>query len=245
MPHGGKIVVETMNVTLDEVYGRGHLGVAPGEYTLLAFSDTGAGIPPDVLDHIFEPFFTTKKPGEGTGLGLATVYGIVKQHNGGIVCYSQPGQGTTFKIYLPAIPREAVVIPAQSEAPFTGGTETILLVDDEDLLRELGRRLLSKAGYTVLTAKDGLEALVIYGERIREIDLVILDLIMPLMEGRQCLEELLKINPSVKVIIASGHSLGGQGKQAMESGAKGFIGKPFDMRQILREVRNVLDSVED
>lgn len=242
MPRGGRIVIETENVTLDEDYCRSHLGVGPGDYVLLTFSDTGIGIYPDVLDHIFEPFFTTKKTGEGTGLGLATVYGIVKQHNGHIICYSEPENGTTFKIYLPAIRSEDVETSGQFRVLPAGGTETILLADDEELIRDLGERILSRAGYTVLTACDGQEALEIYQKEMSKIHLVILDLIMPVMEGAECMNELARINPSVKVIVASGHSANGPAKRATKAGAKGFIRKPFDIRQMLEVVREVLDA---
>jgi PAS domain S-box-containing protein len=244
MPHGGRIVIETENAAIDETYIQDHLGIDIGEYVLLTFSDTGVGIYPDVLDHIFEPFYTTKKPGEGTGLGLATIYGIVKQHDGNITCYSEPERGTTFKIYLPVIPTEEVAIPEQFEALPAGGTETILLVDDEYLIRELGGRVLSKAGYTVLKAGDGAEALETYRQKMSEIDVVVLDIIMPRMDGQQCMEELLKLDPSVKVIIASGYSAGRQAQRTIRSGAKGFIGKPFDTKQMLKELRNVLDRVD-
>jgi len=242
MPRGGTIAIETENVTLDEEYCRNHLGVEPGHYALLMFSDTGVGIHPEILDHIFEPFFTTKKFGEGTGLGLATVFGIVKQHDGHIMCYSEPEKGTTFKIYLPAIKTEDVETTSQFQALLAGGAESVLLVDDEELVRELGERILSRAGYTVLTAGDGREALEIYLKKMSDISLVVLDLIMPVMEGRECLEELLKINPSAKVIIASGYSANGPAKKAVKSGAKGFIRKPFDIRQMLDVVRQVLDA---
>ncbi|MDQ7784212.1 MAG: PAS domain S-box protein [Desulfomonilaceae bacterium] len=242
MPRGGRIVIETENVRLEEDYCKSHLGVRPGDYVLLTFSDTGVGIYPEVLDHIFEPFFTTKKPGEGTGLGLAMVYGIVKQHEGHITCYSEPEQGTTFKIYLPAGKTEDVETTGQVRALPAGGAETILLVDDEDLVRELGKRILSGAGYTVFTAANGKEAVELYREKFQEIGLVVLDLIMPVMEGHECLRELLKIDPQAKVVVASGHSADGPARKVIKSGAKGFIRKPYDIRQVLDVVRTVLDA---
>jgi len=242
MPRGGKIVIETENATLHEDYCRSHLGVEPGVYVLLTFSDTGVGIYPEILDHIFEPFFTTKKPGEGTGLGLAAVYGIVKQHNGRIMCYSEPEKGTTFKIYLPGLKMEEEASTQRVQEMPAGGAETILLVEDEASVREFGKRALSKAGYTVLTAGNGQEALEIYREKWSEIHLVVMDLIMPVRDGRECLEELLKINRSVKVIVASGYSVNGLARRAVKSGAKGFIRKPFDIRQMLEIVRSVLDE---
>ncbi|MBM3298647.1 MAG: PAS domain S-box protein, partial [Deltaproteobacteria bacterium] len=187
MPEGGKLVIETANVVLDEEYSQTHLGAIPGEYVLLSVSDTGYGMDKETLDHIFEPFFTTKEAGKGTGLGLAMVYGIVKEHDGYITCYSEPGRGTTFKIYLPVakIERDLDVTTTSKIPAF--GTETILLVDDEEFIRDLGKRILERFGYTVLTAADGKEALNLYEEEREKISLVILDLIMPKMGGKECL----------------------------------------------------------
>jgi len=242
MPEGGKLVIETANVVIDEDYARSHLEAKPGRYVLLRVSDTGSGIDKETLEHIFEPFFTTKGLGQGTGLGLAMVFGIVKQHQGFIKCYSEVGHGTTFKIYLPALlaetPPDLPVIPSSLQ----GGTETILLVDDEELIRDLGKRILSKAGYTVLAASNGREALDLYRSNKGNISLVMLDLIMPGMGGKQCIEGLLKIDPDVKVLVASGYSAGGPTKQALSSGAKGFVAKPFDMRQVLEMVRKTIDE---
>ncbi len=242
MPEGGKLTIETKRITLDEQYCGLHAGAKPGDYVLLSVSDTGHGMDHETLNHIFEPFYTTKEAGKGTGLGLAMVYGIVKQHDGYIMCYSEPGMGTTFKIYLPVVPTEA-----KSEAPtekptLQRGTETILLVDDEEMIRELGKRILERSGYTVLTASNGKEALNQYGKQSGRISLVILDLIMPEMGGKQCLEELLKTDPKVKVLIASGYSQVGETKKTIEAGVRGFVGKPYDIRQILQVVRQVLDQ---
>ena len=198
MPDGGRLTIETANVTLDEDYSRTHLDVEPGKYVLLTVSDTGHGMDKEVLEHIFEPFYTTKGPGEGTGLGLAMVFGIVKSHKGHITCYSEPGTGTTFKIYLPAIVQEIEQDVAATQQMPAFGTETILLVDDEKSIRKLGEQMLRMAGYRVLTATNGREALEVYRSNQDRIALVILDLIMPEMGGKQCLEELLKIDPKVK-----------------------------------------------
>jgi PAS domain S-box-containing protein len=242
MPEGGKIVIETAGVVLDDDYARSHLEAKPGSYVLLRVSDTGSGIDRETLEHIFEPFYTTKGPGEGTGLGLAMVYGIVKQHRGFINCYSEVGHGTTFKIYLPAVSSKPKSYqPVVASAPH-GGTETILLVDDEELISNLGERILTKAGYTVLTACNGKEALAIYRKERSRIALVILDLIMPEMGGKQCLEEILKITPRIKVLIASGYSANTSSKEALQGGAKGFVNKPYDMHSMLRTVRDVLDG---
>jgi two-component system, cell cycle sensor histidine kinase and response regulator CckA len=241
MKDGGKILIETKNVMLDRDYCETHLLEKPGKYVLLSFSDTGHGISKDALGHIFEPFFTTKRVGEGTGLGLAMVYGIIMNHRGAIQCNSIPGKGTTFEIYLPAI--ESFKTPSVSdsiEMP-KGGSETILLVDDEAVLRDIGKQILEKFGYTVLTAVDGEKALDIYRSKLAVIDLVILDLIMPGMGGIKCLAELLKINPEIKVIISSGYSIDG-GEDSPSKGAKGFIKKPYILEGMLKEVRRVLDK---
>ena len=245
MPEGGELVIETENVTLGEQYSRTHLGIMPGEYVLLSVSDTGNGMDKETLEHIFEPFYTTKETGKGTGLGLAMVYGIVKSHNGYIMCYSEPGQGTTFKIYFPAIEgesKEQEPGPAK-EKELPGGSETILLVDDEESLLSLGAEMLERFGYRVLTARDGEEALKQYREKRDEISLIILDLIMPGMGGKHCLEELLRMNPQIKVVIASGYSINVPTKEAIEVGAKGFIRKPYNIKQMLKVVREILDGV--
>jgi two-component system, cell cycle sensor histidine kinase and response regulator CckA len=242
MPDGGRLTIETANVTLDEEYSRTHLDVEPGDYVLLTVSDTGHGMDRQVMEHIFEPFYTTKGPGEGTGLGLAMVFGIVKSHKGHIICYSEPGTGTAFKIYLPAIAHEIEYEDSAIRQMPGGGTETVLLVDDEQSVRKLGEEMLRMAGYKVFLATNGLEALEVYRSNRNRIALVLLDLMMPEMGGKRCLEELLKIDPKAKVVIASGYSANGPTKDAMEGGAKGFVNKPYGMRQMLEVVRRVLDA---
>jgi two-component system, cell cycle sensor histidine kinase and response regulator CckA len=242
MPDGGKLTFETKHVTLDEAYCGLHVEAKPGDYVMLSVSDTGHGMDHETLSHIFEPFYTTKETGKGTGLGLAMVYGIVKQHGGYINCYSEPETGTTFKIYLPVIPPAAKLETLTAKPILPHGTETILLVDDEEMIRDLGKRILERSGYTALTAANGKEALNLYRKKKGRISLVILDLIMPEMGGRQCLEELLKIDPQVKVLIASGYSASGETKKAIESGAMGFVDKPYDISQVLQAVRQVLDQ---
>jgi len=243
MPDGGNLTIRTEKVFLDEEYARRHLGARPGEYVLLSVSDTGHGMDKKTLDRIFEPFYTTKEAGEGTGLGLAMAYGIVTQHGGQIRCYSEPGYGTIFKIYLPALVDEREQLETGTwEALPRGGTETILLVDDEEFVRDLGRKILEQSGYTVLTATNGTDGLNLYKKERRKISLIILDLIMPEMGGKQCLEELLKIDPKARVFIASGFAANGQSKEALETGARGFVGKPYNIRGMLQVVREVLDS---
>jgi PAS domain S-box-containing protein len=243
MPEGGKIIIETEKVTLNEEFCKAHLGARPGQYVMLSISDTGHGMSKETLEHVFEPFYTTKEVGKGTGLGLAMVYGIVKNHEGYILCYSEPETGTTFKIYLPAIEQEGDKDhPRDLEDQLQGGTETILLVDDEEYIRELGVELLGDAGYTVITATDGESGLELYRQKQEQIDLVILDLVIPGMGGKKCFEEVLKVNPRAKILIVSGYSANGPGKEAIEAGARDFVGKPFDVEHMLEVVRNILDQ---
>lgn len=240
---GGKIIIETENVFLDREYCEDHLIAKPGEYVLLSFSDTGHGIKKEALVHIFEPFFTTKKVGEGTGLGLAMVYGIIMNHNGAIHCYSIPEKGTTFRIYLPAIKSFKEYSDAgKVVAQIRGGTETILVIDDEEAIRDVGSQILGRFGYKVILASSGEEALKIYRKENARIDLVILDLIMPGMGGSKCLEELLKLNPQVKVIIASGYYVNGVDSAQIKAGAKGFIKKPYILESMLLEIRRVIEE---
>jgi len=242
MADAGTLTIETKNLELDDDYCRLHLDARPGDHILLTFSDTGQGMDQETLEHIFDPFFTTKGPGRGTGLGLAIVYGIVKQHGGHVTCNSEPGKGTTFSIYLPVIAQMAEPSDQSEKSMPPGGSETLLLVDDEEPVRRLGQRLLTSFGYRVLVAASGQEALDLYRRQGPEISLVILDLVMPKMGGKQCLEKLLEINPAVKVLISSGYSANDRASGAAEVRAKGFIGKPYDARKLLQAVREVLDA---
>ncbi|MCG6944458.1 MAG: PAS domain S-box protein [Deltaproteobacteria bacterium] len=246
MPEGGKLLIETQGVRLDQEFCKRYAEVKPGHYVLFSISDTGHGMGKETLEYIFDPFYTTKEVGKGTGLGLAIVYGIIKNHEGYITCYSRPEVGTTFRIYLPTIEPETLpvdlMIAPEPKAVARGGKETILLVDDEEFIRELGADVLGRAGYTVLTASNGENALELYSQERTQIDLVILDLIMPGMGGSKCLEELLNIDPHARVLIASGYSPDGPTKGALDSGAKGFISKPYDTTQLLQLVRKILDG---
>ncbi len=246
MPDGGTLCILTENVTLDQEFCRKYAEVKPGDYVQFTISDTGHGMDKETLEHIFDPFYTTKEIGKGTGLGLAIVYGIIKNHEGYIMCYSQPQEGTTFKIYLPVLRQEMgikdTVDTQESRVPFKGGNETILLVDDEEFIRQLGVDVLRRAGYKVLTAAEGESALELYRREQGGIDLVILDLIMPGMGGSKCLEELLKLDPQAQVLIASGYSPDGPTKGVLETGASGIISKPYDTRQLLDLVREILDK---
>ncbi|MBW2170103.1 MAG: response regulator, partial [Deltaproteobacteria bacterium] len=244
MPDGGKLIFETENVVLGEEYCKTHLETTPGEYVLLSILDTGYGMDEEMLEHIFEPFFTTKETGKGTGLGLAMVYGIVKGHGGNITCYSNPGEGTTFKIYFPVLEAEGKGkgVERKVEEEIPGGSEKILLVDDEETILDIVRNMLARSGYTVITAKSGEEAIEVYRAEKEDIDLVILDVNMPGMGGHKCLKELLEIDPEVKVVIATGYTATGKVKETLESGASGFIGKPYRLEEILKKIREVLDK---
>ena len=242
MPEGGKLTIETANVDLDEEYARLHAGVRPGPYVMLSISDTGAGMSADVKERVFEPFFTTKEAGKGTGLGLSTAYGIVKQSNGYIWVYSEPGKGTTFKVYLPRVhePVDERKEPSFGEAP--RGNETILVVEDEDALRELAVRILKKQGYKVLEARDGGEALMLCEKYREPIDLILSDVIMPRMSGREVVERLLGIHPEAKTLYMSGYTdnvIIHHG--VLDKGTK-FIPKPFTIDGLARKVREVLDE---
>jgi PAS domain S-box-containing protein len=246
MPDGGRLVIETVNVVLDPEFAKTYLDLKPGPYVLMSVSDTGCGMDKTVLERIFEPFFTTKEIGKGTGLGLSTAYGIIKEHGGHILCYSEPNLGTTFKIYWPALSNgdalENSAVPAHGE--HRGCSETILVVDDEAAILELASEVLTSCGYTVLTAASAEEALAVYAGKARSIDLVILDLNMPGMGGRQGLEELLGLDPGARVLIASGYSDAKQIQAILEAGALGFIGKPYQLAELTAKMREVLDSAK-
>jgi PAS domain S-box-containing protein len=243
MPEGGKLRIETRNASLDEDFCRNHLGAVAGDYVLLTVTDTGHGMDLETVQHIFEPFFTTKEIGKGTGLGLASVYGIVKSHGGYIICESEVSRGTTFKIYLPAAAKKEEKSQRLVERSLPRrGSETVLVVDDEISIREFAERILRRFGYRVLLARSGEEALEVYQGRKSAIDLVILDLGMPGMGGYACLRELLKADPSARVMIASGYAIDAGMKEIMRSGAAGYVGKPYQFRELLEAVRDVLDG---
>jgi PAS domain S-box-containing protein len=243
MPEGGTLGIKTKNITSDEGFLKRHVGAKQGEYVLLQFSDTGSGMDRKTMEHIFEPFYTTKEMGKGTGLGLSMVYGIVKNHGGYITCSSEMGKGTIFNIYFPAvepiIEKEDISEDIEQEM-ITGRFETILLVDDEASNRNLGMEILAKSGYNVLTANDGESALEVYREKKEEISLIIVDIIMPGMGGKRCIEEIIKINPEEKVIISSGYSTNGPVGEALETHVEGLIRKPYNVRQMPKVVYEVL-----
>jgi len=240
MPAGGDIFVATENLVLQQTEPL-PFSVKPGRYVKTTVTDTGSGMDEPTRLRVFEPFFTTKELGRGTGLGLASVYGIVKGHRGMINVYSEPGRGATFTLYLPASDKAAVKEePAQARV--VRGTETLLLVEDEDALRELNRELLESLGYTVLTAGSGREAVAIFAEKRGAIDLVILDMVMPGMSGARIFERLRAMEPVVKILLSSGYSLNGEAQGIMDRGCNGFLQKPFALEQLSLKIREILDS---
>jgi PAS domain S-box-containing protein len=244
MPRGGRLTLETGNVRLDRAAADRTLEGRPGDFVYVGVSDTGGGMAPDVRERIFEPFFTTKEPGKGTGLGLAMVFGIVKQHLGWIECKSVVGHGTSFTVYLPALaPAPAKPAGQPVEEEIRGGDETILLADDEEMVGRLGETILKRHGYQVLTASDGIEAVEIFRHRRKEINLVILDLSMPRLSGPETLRELRKIDPSVRVLFSSGYSNDEAGYHVDRDGVLGFVAKPYRPTDLARQVRAALDRI--
>jgi CheY-like chemotaxis protein len=240
MPGGGDLYLETANVFLDQESAKPY-GVKAGRYVRVAVTDTGVGMDEQTRKRIFEPFFTTKEMGRGTGLGLASVYGIIKGHNGTIDVHSEKGHGATFTIYIPASDREFV----KEEKVSTGiarGEGRILLVDDEDVIIDVGSEILEVLGYKVSTARSGREAIEIYKEKQNEIDMVILDMIMPEMDGGETFNMLKSIDPGVKVILSSGYSADARSTRMMEQGCYGFIQKPYSVNTLSQKVKEVLDK---
>jgi CheY-like chemotaxis protein len=243
MPGGGQIEIETANVDLDEEYCVLHPYVKPGRFVMLSVSDTGHGMSEEVKAHIFEPFFTTKERGSGTGLGLATTYGAVKQAGGYIEVYSEVGLGTTVKIYLPRV-EEAAMKPAGDILPkdLPGGTETVLVVEDEDTVRDLCTRILENLGYQVMQAPNGAEAIVLaqgYGDRI---DLLLTDVVMPKMNGSELATRLVLHHPEMQVLFTSGHTDDAIVQHGVLEEGVSFIGKPYTRLALARKVREVLDK---
>ncbi len=242
MPGGGELYFTTENVLLDDIFVK-PFNVRPGRYVKVSVTDTGVGMDGRTKLRIFEPFFTTKEMGRGTGLGLASAYGIIKGHSGVITVESEKGQGTTFNIFLPATDK-VISTERRTSEELLIGNETILLVDDEEVITDVSREILEALGYTVMVARSGKEAIDVYKQKKREIDLVIMDMIMPQMSGGEAFDILKTINPSIKVILSSGYSLKGQATKIMDRGCHAFLQKPFSIKDLSKKVRTVLDKGE-
>jgi two-component system cell cycle sensor histidine kinase/response regulator CckA len=244
MPEGGKLTIETTGIGLDESYVQKHSIVPIGDYVMLAVTDTGLGIAPEHLSHIFEPFYTTKAEGKGTGLGLATVYGIVKQNGGFIWVYSEPGLGTTFKIYLPQVKKhaKAAKLNMQAEQETPRGAETILLVEDESAVRQSEAQFLRVNGYTVLEAKDGKDALLVAKNHAGNIDLMITDVVMPNLGGAKLAAQLTSIRPGLKVLFVSGYAESTVLRHGAIDVTNSFLQKPFGLKSLATKIRLVLET---
>jgi CheY-like chemotaxis protein len=239
----GRVTIETDNRVLDEAYCADHAGFVPGQYVLLGVSDDGVGMSKEILERVFEPFFTTKEVGKGTGLGLSTIYGIVKQNRGFVNVYSEPGKGTTIKIYLPRFESESFEVQQESEPEtLIGGTETVLMVEDEASLLRTGKAMLKILGYNVLTASTPGEALRLVGEYTGAIHLVLTDVVMPEMNGRELTEQLKTIHPRLKYLYMSGYTANVIAHHGVLDEGVIFMQKPFSMKDLALKLRQVLDK---
>ncbi|MGH9651031.1 MAG: ATP-binding protein, partial [Terriglobales bacterium] len=243
MPRGGRLTVVTSNVTLTEPYADESFSIPAGAYVSLTVTDTGVGMEAEVVSHIFEPFFTTKLHEKGTGLGLATVYGIVKQSGGNILVHSEVGRGSTCRIYLPQVeePLEPLT-PRRSERLGYAGSETVLLVEDEDAVREFTKQVLLRHGYTVLEARNGVEALSVSQHASHPIDLLLTDVIMQQMGGQELAGRLLELHPNLRVLFMSGYIQDAEQNLGQLFSNASFLQKPFSSEALVQEVREVLDS---
>lgn len=238
MPSGGNLYIAVENVVIDETYIT-TFAIQLGRYVRTSITDTGVGMDEATRQRVFDPFFTTREIGRGTGLGLASVYGIIKNHGGFINVYSEKGKGSTFNIYLPACENMKVDKKKETDRRISG-TGTILFVDDEKMIIDVGRAILKKLGYNVITATGGQEAVDVYEKNRDKIDLVVLDMIMPDMNGSEVFDRIMEINPDVKVMLSSGYALNGQAAGIMEKGCSGFIQKPFNVNKLSVKINEIL-----
>jgi CheY-like chemotaxis protein len=243
MPDGGRLTIETSNVDLDRSYSVKHASTEPGPYVMLTVTDTGCGMDAETQSHIFEPFFTTKGPGKGTGLGLATVYGVVKQSGGYIWVYSEVGHGTTFKIYLPRVMAEVDrTAPEADSRDLARGTETILFVEDEHSVRELVRDYLRGNGYTVLEASDGTEALKVAGAHDGPLHMLITDVVMPHLSGPELAAKIGALRPGLKVLFVSGYTDDTVFRHGVLEGGVAYLQKPFNLKALAQKIREVISG---
>jgi len=242
MPDAGKILIKTENVKLDEQYCSTHAQAKPGRYVRLSVTDTGCGMNAETLSKVFEPFFTTKELGKGTGLGLATIYGLVKQHHGTVDVYSEIDQGTTFKVYLPVVERAATSAEDEIKVPVPKGTETILLAEDDETVRKLAKGFLEKAGYTVLSASDGEEAIKLFDANDDKIDFALLDVMMPKQGGKAVFKHIQKKHPEVRVLFCSGYSMNAIHTNFVLDDGLALIQKPYQHDDLMRKIREILDK---
>jgi CheY-like chemotaxis protein len=242
MPRGGRLTIETSNVDLDDGYVDVHFTATPGSYVLLTATDTGIGMDVETKSHMFEPFFTKKGKGKGTGLGLATLYGIIKQSDGYVWVYSEPGQGTSFKIYLPRVMDAAEALPQPIHSVASRGTETILVVEDDEQVRRLTRKMLEARGHTVLVAANGVEALQLLETHSGLIELLVTDVVMPEMSGRELAERVAVLRPAMRILYLSGYTDDTVVRHGVLQSGIAFLQKPFAADALVRKVREVLDG---
>jgi len=243
MPQGGQLTIEVSDAQIDEAYVASHPTARVGRHVVLAVTDTGCGMSAETLAHVFEPFFTTKERGKGTGLGLATVYGIVEQSGGQVLAYSEPGLGSSFKVYLPRVESEAIESePAPMMAAPRGGTETVLLVEDEAAVRATAVEALTSSGYTVLEARDGVDALAVAEAHGGEIHLLVSDVVMPRMGGGELAQRLTTRRPGTRVLFISGYPDDAVVRHGVVERGAPLLQKPFALSDFVRRVREVLDS---
>jgi len=241
MPGGGKIILKTMNATHNNIKDKLYDDLKPGDYVLLTMTDTGTGMDKSTMERIFDPFFTTKEMSCGTGLGLASVYGIINAHGGYIDVESKKGQGSTFSLYLPVSEKKYRKV-VKTAVEITKGTETVLVTDDEETVLEVSKGLLEAMGYRVLIARDGNEAIEVYKKNRDDIDIVLLDIVMPNMGGSKVYERMKEINQDIRVLLLSGYSIDGEAREILERGCNGFIQKPFNIKELSAKLREILDE---
>jgi CheY-like chemotaxis protein len=242
MPEGGQLTVETGTAEFDDEYCRRNLFARPGRYVLVTVTDTGVGMSPETLEHIFEPFFSTKEPGHGTGLGLATVYGIVQQHEGLIHVYSEPGYGSTFRVYLPIVAAATEPCRPAASEPVRGGSETILVAEDHEGGRQMVCEILTRLGYTVLAAANGEEAVRLFQQHRDQVALLLFDVVMPQLSGPDAFREIEAIRPGVPVIFATGYSAKADLPSSLAEEHRHLIQKPYSPTALARKIREVLDA---